>query len=117
MKVWLRSLFAIFITLTVLWWLTDPSEVFTARGFFVWRNLMVRYSGVLGMGAMSAAMILAIRPIWLENHFVGLDKIYCLHKWLGIAGLILSIIHWLTAKGPKWVSPARFARQTCSRQT
>ena len=33
---------------------------------------------------------------------------YRLHKWLGIAGLVLSISHWLIAKGPgngwwRWV--------------
>lgn len=28
---------------------------------------------------------------------------YRLHKWLGIAGLIMSVAHWLFAKGPKWM--------------
>ncbi|MFA8442469.1 ferric reductase-like transmembrane domain-containing protein [Yoonia sp.] len=66
------------------------------------RNLLVQYSGVLSIGAMSVAMILAMRLPVLENWLNGLDKSYRLHKWLGIAALITAIAHWVAVNGPKW---------------
>lgn len=71
--------------------------------FFRWRAVWMQYSGVLGIGVMSLAMLLAIRPVVLEPHLGGLDKMYRLHKWLGIAGLTLSVSHWLMAQVPKWL--------------
>jgi predicted ferric reductase len=47
-------------------------------------------------------MILATRPRWPERWFGGLDKMYRLHKWLGIGGLVLAVAHWLWAQGFKW---------------
>jgi hypothetical protein len=59
----------------------------------------MQYSGVLGIGVMSVAMVLAVRPVWFESTLGGLDKMYRLHKWLGIAGLALAVSHWLLAQG------------------
>ena len=70
--------------------------------FFAIRSAMVQFTGVLGMAAMSLAMILATRSLWLEARLDGLDKMYRLHKWLGIGGLVASIVHWLWAQGTKW---------------
>ena len=52
---------------------------------------------------MSAAIYLAIRPQWLERLLGGLDKIYRLHKWLGIAVLVVSAVHWGWAQIPRWL--------------
>ena len=71
-------------------------------GFFAFRTVWVQYSGVLAMGMMSVAMLLAVRPTWLEPRLGGLDKMYRLHKWLGIGGLSLGTLHWLWTKGAKW---------------
>jgi predicted ferric reductase len=54
------------------------------------------------MICMSIAMILALRPRWPEPSIGGLDKMYRLHKWLGIGGLVFAILHWLWSQGPKW---------------
>lgn len=89
--------------LAVLWAMAEADAFATAGGFIAWRNLLVQLSGVLGIGAMSVAMILAIRPRWIEDRFDGLDKMYRLHKWLGIAGLVFSVVHWLAAQAPKWL--------------
>ena len=48
-------------------------------------------------------MLLAIRPTWLEPHLYGLDKMYRLHKWLGITALVAAVIHWWWATGTKWM--------------
>src|SRR3546814_11511077 len=47
-------------------------------------------------------MVLALRPRCTEHWLGGLDKMYRIHKWLGIAALVTAIVHWLWAKGPKW---------------
>ena len=87
--------------LSGLWLLTDP-DALAPGSFIALRNSMVQYSGIVAMGTMSLAMILAIRPRWPEGWFGGLDKMYRLHKWLGIGGLMLAIVHWLWSMGPKW---------------
>jgi predicted ferric reductase len=63
----------------------------------------MQYSGVLGIGVMSVAMVLAVRPVVFEPYLGGLDKMYRLHKWLGISGLVISVSHWLLAQVPKWL--------------
>ena len=87
--------------LSLLWWLADPMNLGDG-GYFAIRTLAVHYSGVLAMGVMSVAMLLALLPLWLEPLLGGLDKGYRLHKWLGIAGLALATVHWLWAQGTKW---------------
>jgi predicted ferric reductase len=52
---------------------------------------------------MSLAMLLALRPRWLEPRLDGLDKVYRLHKWLGITALVVSVLHWWLAQGTKWM--------------
>ncbi len=71
--------------------------------YFALRTVLMQYTGVIGMGAMSVAMLLATRPKWLEPPLDGLDKMYRLHKWLGITGLVFSCIHWWWAQGTKWM--------------
>ena len=65
--------------LSGLWLLSDANSLFNTQGFFPWRNLLIQYSGVLGLGVMSLAMLLAVRPVRLEPWLGGLDKMYRLH--------------------------------------
>ena len=95
------SFWGLLLALTGLWLLADtlwPAQ----PGLFAMRRGWVQYSGVLAMAMMSVAMVLAVRPVWLERHLDGLDKMYRLHKWLGIGALVLAVLHWLWAKGAKW---------------
>lgn len=71
-------------------------------GFFGLRGAAVDFTGMMALGVMSVAMILAARPAVLEPLLDGLDKEYRLHKWLGITGLVFAVLHWLWAQGPKW---------------
>lgn len=90
-----------FALLTLLWLVGEP-RLLHAESFFVVRAMMMQYTGIIAIGAMSVAMILALRPQWPERWLGGLDKMYRLHKWLGIAALALAVIHWLWAEAPKW---------------
>jgi len=95
------ALFGILVLISVLWIAAEPG-VFQLAGFFAVRAAAVQYTGVLAITAMSAAMMLALRPRWPERWMGGLDKMYRLHKWLGITALVLAVVHWLWAQGPKW---------------
>ena len=68
------SLVALLLLLTALW-LGADTLVPTPFTYFSFRAVFVQYSGVLGIGLMSIAMLLALRPTWLEPHLDGLDKI------------------------------------------
>jgi len=96
------SLLAVPLLLTVLWLAADTlaPEPFT---YFSFRTVFMQYSGTIGIGLMSTAMLLALRPKWLEPHLDGLDKMYRLHKWLGIAALAVATVHWWWGQGTKWM--------------
>lgn len=49
--------------------------------------------GAGSIAAMSLALILSVRPRWVESFFGGLDRMYAVHKWLGITALALMIGH------------------------
>src|SRR5690554_8175520 len=90
----------ILLVLTGLWLAADTlfPEPF---GYFPFRVVFMQYSGVLAIGLMSVAMLLALRPKRLEPFLDGLDKMYRLHKWLGIAELVVAVLHWWWATGSK----------------
>jgi predicted ferric reductase len=97
------SWWALLAAVTLAWLVAEPGLLAT-RGVIPIRNLLVQYSGLLSMVAMSVAMILATRPRWPEHWFGGLDKMYRLHKWLGITFLVTTVLHWIAANGPKWAT-------------
>lgn len=95
------ALWAIPGILTALWLAVNfPFD--GEANFIAIRNYLVQYLGVISIGAMSVAMILATRAKWLEPWLNGLDKSYRLHKWLGITALVAAPLHWIAAMGPKW---------------
>ena len=99
----IKRFFAAFLgILTGLWLLAELADWSAPASFFDWRAVLMQYSGVLGIGVMGVAMVLAVRPVVFEPHLGGLDKMYRLHKWLGISGLVISVAHWLLAQGTKW---------------
>lgn len=97
-----RALILLLLVLTGSWLLSDTlfPEPFT---YFSFRTVFVQFTGVLGIGLMSVAMVLALRTRMLERLLGGLDKTYRLHKWLGIGALIVTALHWWWAQGTKWM--------------
>lgn len=98
-----RTFWVTGLLITGLWWWADATDWATVANWLGWRSLFMQYSGVMAMVAMTMAMVLAARPVVLEPWLGGLDKMYRLHKWLGIAALVVSVVHWLGAQGPKWL--------------
>ncbi|TDR82971.1 ferredoxin reductase family protein [Paludibacterium purpuratum] len=68
--------------------------------YWQWRQQLILLSGVQLMTVMGAAMLLATRSPWLESLLGGLDKMYRLHKRLGIASGVLLATHWLIKLSP-----------------
>ena len=59
----------------------DPSAVFS------------QYIGCAALIAMAIAQIVATRIWIIEPIFGGLDRVYVLHKWLGIGALLSVLLH------------------------
>ncbi|MDA7964910.1 ferric reductase-like transmembrane domain-containing protein [Ruegeria sp.] len=57
------------------------------------------FIGGLAYLSMSLGIFLSARPRFLEPAFGGLDKMYKVHKWLGVAAFILLLAHFATAIG------------------
>ena len=89
------------IFITVIWFLTN-TFIYIPFDYDLFIKSLDQYTGIIAFFAMTFAMILATRPLWLEKRLNGLDKIYRLHKWLGITAFSFSIMHWLVAKLPEW---------------
>lgn len=78
-----------------------PGILAANPGFWDWRRVLVHLSGVLALWWMSAGMVLAVRPLWLEKRLGGLDRLYRLHKYLRIGSGILVFSHWMIEWLPK----------------
>ncbi|MDS1908780.1 ferredoxin reductase family protein [Vibrio parahaemolyticus] len=105
MKTVRNFVWMIIAAVSVLWWMSEP-QLLSSTQFFQWRSALIQYSGVLSLALMSIAMVLALRLPVIEQWVHGMDKAYRVHKWLGIAGVSLGVVHWLTYKVPKWLVSA-----------
>lgn len=110
------ALGGVLLAVLTLWLATAP---FGGLGLsvFALRAPSLQGTGMLAMAAMGVAMVLATRPVFFEPWLGGLDRMYRLHKWLGISALVFAVNHWLWVEAPKWmtqlgwlVRPARAAR-------
>lgn len=96
------ALWASLLLLTVLWLFADtlfPQPI----TYFSFRQAFMQYSGLIAIGAMSLSLVLSVRPLHIEKHLGGLDKMYRLHKWLGITVLVSSVLHWWWGTGTNWM--------------
>lgn len=88
--------------LTALWLAADPAFP-GSRPFAQLQSSYVNYTGIIAIGVMSVALLLALRSLAIEPHVGGLDKSYRLHKWLGVAALVAVLAHWLVIQAPGWL--------------
>ena len=61
---------------------------------------------------MALGMVLATRPRSLETSFGGLDRMYRLHKHLGVAAMLLYVAHFVTVLGGPEADAAAVATAT-----
>lgn len=72
---------------TPLYWFWPMA---TQHGFFA---VMSQYIGVVALILMCFTQLLTTRFVVLEHVFGGLDRMYVLHKWLGIVALSAVLLH------------------------
>jgi predicted ferric reductase len=82
------------VGLAVFWFSSEGllTSALTMEGVFY-------LTGILSIAMMSFSMMLSVRPKSWEPYLGGLDKMYRLHKWLGISGIVLGLIHQQTKQG------------------
>lgn len=99
----IKILLLLTLLLPTLLWIPADTAWPQPFGYFAFRTPYIQWSGIVAIAAMSVAMLLALRLRWLEPRLGGLDKMYRLHKWLGLSALALSVLHWWLAQGTKWM--------------
>ena len=57
------------------------------------------FVGSCSVICMALGLLLSVRPRAVETSFGGLDRMYKLHKYLGVAALLLFIAHYATVPG------------------
>lgn len=66
--------------------------------------------GVAALALMAAAALLGARWQFVEAAFGGLDRVYLVHKWMGVWALALASVHLLFKAGvPEWDTAAILA--------
>lgn len=97
-----RVLVALAFVPCLLWGMSVAPDLFAGNpGFWQWRRALVLLSGALALWWMSSAILLAMRPAWLERAIGGLDRLYRLHRNIGIGAGVLVFTHWMAEWLPK----------------
>jgi len=85
----------------VLWAAMQPVEILSLSASFVpTRAALNSLTGALALSWMGLCMVLALRPARLESRIGGLDKLYRVHKYVGIGAVLLVVTHWLVYLSP-----------------
>lgn len=67
------------------------------------RQQVLYLSGVWSIGMMSLVMLLSLRRPWMERPLGGMDQVYRLHKWAGIAAVVTAVLHWGAKESSGWI--------------
>ena len=108
-----RTAFPLSLLIIVLWAVLQPADILSfAAPYLSMRKGLTSLTGALALGWMGLCMVLALRPSWLERALGGLDKLFYVHKWVGIGAVLLVVAHWLLILSPRtlmawgWVETA-----------
>ncbi len=73
-------------------WIDPPA--FNGRGYV---HELFYLTGVVAWVYMALILVIAARPSWIERVTkTSLDKLYLWHKWLAMATIVLSFVHYFT---------------------
>ena len=97
-----RTVLPLSLLIVVLWAVLQPAEVLGfAAPYLTMRKALTSLTGALALGWMGVCMLLALRPAMLERALGGLDKLFYVHKWVGIGAVLLVVVHWLLILSPR----------------
>lgn len=91
------------LALTLIWLVsinTWPDTIWS------WRNQLLILTGTLGLAAMIASVLLALRLPRFERLCGGLDRMLRLHRSTALWATGLLVLHWLIVESPKWAVSA-----------
>ncbi len=91
------------ILAAVLWIVSLPSGTLSELNFWTARRQIMFFSGFVVYVMMAWVMVLALRLPVIERWLGGLDRVYRLHKWMGIWACIFAVLHWAMGQIPKWL--------------
>lgn len=83
-----------------------PDVSANAHSLWDWRWGLILLSGSLALWWMSAGMVLAARLPPIERALGGLDRLYRLHKQVGIGTGLIVLTHWMLEWLPKNLAKA-----------
>lgn len=92
----MKTLLTVSLAALLLAWGVSYTPAEGAHLAWMFRQESLNLSGFLAIAMMSLAMLLAIRPAWLEKSLGGMDRIYRAHKWVGIFAAIFAFWHWFS---------------------
>ena len=96
-----RIVLPVSLLVIVLWAAMQPIELLSfSASFLPIRAALSSLTGALALSWMGICMLLALRPAWLESRIGGLDKLYRVHKYVGIGAVLLVVVHWLVYLSP-----------------
>lgn len=95
------------LILSFLLWGADVVSNYSASdwGVWLWRKELINLTGILALIPMGVIMLLALRPRFLEPLFNGMDKIYYVHKWLGIWAITAALLHYGVKLSKSFLKP------------
>ncbi len=74
-----------------------------ALGWWQLRQHTIYLSGLWSIGLMALVLLLALRLPLLDRLLGGMDQVYRLHKWAGIAAALTAIAHWGAKESSGWI--------------
>ncbi len=89
---WWLLLTAAWLAAALPWEALDSAQ--SAALWWQLRQHGLYLSGVWSIGMMSLVMLLSLRQRWMELPLGGMDQVYRLHKWVGIAAAVAAVLHW-----------------------
>ena len=74
-----------------------------ASGGWQLRQHALYLTGLWSISLMALVMLLALRLPLLDRLMGGMDQVYRLHKWTGIAAALTAIAHWGAKESSGWI--------------
>ena len=74
-----------------------------ALGWWQLRQHALYLSGLWSISLMALTMLLALRLPLFDRLMGGMDHVYRLHKWVGIAAALTAIAHWGAKESSGWI--------------
>ncbi|GAM62275.1 oxidoreductase FAD-binding region precursor [Vibrio ishigakensis] len=93
MKKVMLGFWIVVLGLSLLWFLSLLTGEQTFSQLLGAKALM-QFTGYMAICLMAIVMVLSLRLQRVDNLLGGLDRSYRLHKWLAIAALVFSVIHF-----------------------